>query len=231
VRKYGTFVPGSAALPNAWVSVKLPIGVADSPSLGVGVSPFEPTWAGTADPTRCQPAAFLLQACRVAVVLLVEGATTVTTWVAEPVLARSGSSAVALRDGDGDGVGGPDVGRGVVGDDVEGVVLGAVVVDGGPGSVPGDELHAATAATRASEAITAGTSRRGATGTRSASHATPMRIRGWALGVSHFMSVTSFDCEIATQPAVALPFVTWKKNALPLGETGWGNRLASMTTA
>ena len=30
-----------------------------------------------------------------------------------------------------------------------------------------------------------------------------MRMRGWVDGVSQRINVTSFDCEIATQPAVA----------------------------
>ena len=42
-----------------------------------------------------------------------------------------------------------------------------------------------------------------------------MRMRGWADGVSQRMSVTSFDCAIATHPAVAYPSVTCRKNAEP----------------
>jgi hypothetical protein len=38
-------VPGLAARPKAWVSPKLPIGVADVRSLGVVVKPSEPTCA------------------------------------------------------------------------------------------------------------------------------------------------------------------------------------------
>jgi hypothetical protein len=53
------------------------------------------------------------------------------------------------------------------------------------------------------------------TNTPSGCHATPMRMRGCAVGVSHFMIVTSRACEIATQPAVARPSVTCRKNALP----------------
>ena len=52
-------------------------------------------------------------------------------------------------------------------------------------------------------------------GTRPASHDTPMRMRGWVPGPIQRMSETSFDWEIATQPAVALPLVTCRKNALP----------------
>ena len=51
--------------------------------------------------------------------------------------------------------------------------------------------------------------------TRSGCHATPIRMRGWAAGVSQRMSGTSVDCGIATQPAVADPSVTCRKNALP----------------
>ena len=48
-----------------------------------------------------------------------------------------------------------------------------------------------------------------------ACHATPMRMRGWADGVSHRMIDTRLLCGIATQPAVAEPTETCRKNALP----------------
>jgi hypothetical protein len=58
--------------PNAWVSVKLPAGVADRYSLADPM-PSDPTWAGTADPYFFHPPPdALVQACRVAVVLLCE---------------------------------------------------------------------------------------------------------------------------------------------------------------
>ena len=88
---YGSAVPGLEREPKAWVSVKLPMGVADWLSLGVVVKPSEPTWAGTEPPcgNHPPPGAFV-QLCRLAVVLPVEPATTVTTWLAEPVLNGSG---------------------------------------------------------------------------------------------------------------------------------------------
>ena len=80
-------MPGSDARPNAWVRVKLPIGVADLLSLGWVVSPCEPTWAVTVEPYRSHPPpGALYQACSRAVVLPVDGATTVMTLVALPVL-------------------------------------------------------------------------------------------------------------------------------------------------
>jgi hypothetical protein len=47
--------------------------------------PLEPTKAGTGGPTLRHAEPDLDQACSVAVVLPVDGAVTVTTWVAEPV--------------------------------------------------------------------------------------------------------------------------------------------------
>jgi MFS family permease len=44
---------------------------------------------------------------------------------------------------------------------------------------------------------------------------TPIRMRGWADGSSHDKSETSIAWGIETQPAVAPPSVTWRKNALP----------------
>lgn len=64
---------------------------------------------------------------------------------------------------------------------------------------------------------TAATSRwRGTvSGTRSGSHATPIRMRGCSDGASHFMIATRFADGTATQPAVGLPSVTCRKKALP----------------
>ena len=53
--------------------------------------------------------------------------------------------------------------------------------------------------------------------TRPGCHETPMRIRGWADGTSQRMIVTKLLCGIATQPAVAYPSVTCRKNAEPCG--------------
>ena len=47
------------------------------------------------------------------------------------------------------------------------------------------------------------------------SHDTPMRIRGCAPGESHRMIETRVPCGIETQPAVAEPSLTCRKNALP----------------
>jgi len=47
------------------------------------------------------------------------------------------------------------------------------------------------------------------------SHDTPMRIRGCAPGDSHRMIETRVPCGIDTQPAVAEPSLTCRKNALP----------------
>ena len=161
----------------------------------------------------------------VAVVLDVDGATTVITCRADPVESRNGR---LLRIGCSAG-GRCEVvvlGAGRFGAGFAAVVVGADVFDTEVGGVDvvGDDVLVEGAAARwvvalhaprASAAITAGTSRRSGGGTRPASHATPMRIRGWVPGVSQRMSGTSRFCGIATQPAVAWPFVTCRKNALP----------------
>ena len=51
--------------------------------------------------------------------------------------------------------------------------------------------------------------------TRSGCHETPMRMRGCAEGVSQRINDTSLVCGMDTHPAVALPSVTCRKNALP----------------
>jgi hypothetical protein len=61
--------------------------------------PSDPTWAGTADPYFVHPPPdALVQACRVAVVLLCEWATTVITRVALPVPLGSGSDCPRAAD-------------------------------------------------------------------------------------------------------------------------------------
>jgi len=93
VRKYGNPVPGFDKAPKAWVSVKLPIGVADKFSFGCVVIPCEPMWAGIGDPCLSQPPpGALTHACTVAVVLLVLLATTVSTRVAPLVLPAIGNA-------------------------------------------------------------------------------------------------------------------------------------------
>src|SRR5690348_6479887 len=83
VRKYGNDVPGSLLRPNACVSVKLPIGVAEAPSLGVRVMPCEPMCAVIPLPYFSQPPpGALYQACRCAVVRPRETPVTVITRVA-----------------------------------------------------------------------------------------------------------------------------------------------------
>ena len=72
--------------------MKLPIGVAERLSLGLVVSPCDPTWAETAEPYRThRPPPTAVHACRTAIVEPVEPATTVMTCLAEPVEKRSGN--------------------------------------------------------------------------------------------------------------------------------------------
>ena len=112
-----------------------------------------------------------------------------------------------------DGAGG---GRDVVGvADEDGAI--SVALDGGgltwatrDGVEPGSAVPDVHPATRA-----AATSPAAAHRTRPACHATPIRIRGWADGVSHRMIDTRLLCGIATQPAVDEPTDTCRKNALP----------------
>lgn len=88
-------------------------------------------------------------------------------------------------------------------------VLAAVLLDADGCEAP--ELQPA----RISGAASSSTNRRKSTNTRSGCHATPIRIRGWVAGVSQRMIDTSVLCGMATQPAVAVPSVTCRKNALP----------------
>lgn len=78
-------VPGLASEPKACVNPKLPIGVADTDSLGWVVRPAEPTYAEIAAPWATQPLPLLSQAWTVAVVDDVDDATTVITSDADPV--------------------------------------------------------------------------------------------------------------------------------------------------
>jgi hypothetical protein len=103
---------------------------------------------------------------------------------------------------------------GAGGDDVTGVVpaedaSGGVLAPGAPGEV----LHAA----RVNAARTNAARRDELRGTGPGCHAVPIRMRGWVDGASQRISVTSFACGIATQPAVARPSVTCRKNAEPCG--------------
>jgi hypothetical protein len=100
------------------------------------------------------------------------------------------------------------------GDDVTGVVPaedapGGVFAPGVPGEVP----HAA----RVSAASAHAARRDELRGTRQGCHAVPIRMRGWVDGASQRIRVTSLLCGIATQPAVARPSVTCRKNAEPCG--------------
>jgi hypothetical protein len=176
-----------------------------------------------------QPLPDFSYACSVATVLDVDGATTVITRVAEPVenargspagagcagvLGRfdvlagsaarvglfSGWSEVRACDDDGTAVG----------------VVAAVVVGMLGAGVSRCPAGAEVQAARLSSAAMPTAQLRRRNATRLGCHATPMRIRGCAAGVSHFMIETRCACEIATQPAVALPSVTCRKNALPL---------------
>jgi hypothetical protein len=63
--------------------------------------------------------------------------------------------------------------------------------------------------------ISAVTEQRTGRRTRPGCHEKPMRIRGWVDGASHRMIVTRLLIGIETQPAVGLPSVTCRKNALP----------------
>jgi len=215
--------------------VKLPIGVADLLSLGWVVKPCEPRCAVTDEPRRCQPDEVLDQACSVPVVLPVDDATTVTTWCAVPVFRCNGRPVDAWRllVGDGGGVEcfvvglglGLGVGFGVAGCDD---VAEWLVVAGELSGAPCPAWTADVQPISASDASAPAASRRirmavGA-GTRPPSHDTPMRILGWVDGLSHRISETSLDCEIATHPAVAPPSVTCRKNALP-APAFTGNRL------
>ncbi len=221
-------MPGSDALPKAWVSVKLPIGVADLLSLGCVVRPCEPRCAVTAEPCRCQPDEVFVQACRAAVVLSVDDATTVTTWCAVPVLTRSGRPVDAgwLLVDDGGGVEcfvvglglglGLDVGFGVGGcDDVAGRLVVAGELSGAPCPARTADVQPISVSDASAPAASRRIEMTVGAGTRPPSHDTPMRILGWVDGLSHRISETSLDCEIATHPAVAPPSVTCRKNALP----------------
>jgi hypothetical protein len=106
------------------------------------------------------------------------------------------------------------------------VVLDAVGVDAVTGDLPVDEpggvpvpgvpdvvLHAASV----SAARTNAARRDELRGTRPGCHAVPIKMRGWVDGASQRIRVTSLACGIATQPAVARPSVTCRKNAEPCG--------------
>jgi hypothetical protein len=127
------------------------------------------------------------------------------------VVRRAGGGGVARRAGGVAGAGVRVAAWLVVDSAVDGVVADVGDPDGEVGAGRAADVHAA----RTREPSINEMSRRNGTGTRPASHATPMSMRGRVLGASHFMSDTSLLCEIATHPAVALPLVTWKKNALP----------------
>lgn len=166
-------------------------------------------------------------------VLPVDGATTVITRVAEPVLYGSGrpaAAAVVLGGGGGAGWlvvglvvrGGGAVwvrfglvGAAIVGalNVVFGVVLGGVLTGALLDAAGSEALEVQPA--RINSDARGSTNRRKSTNTRSGCHATPIRIRGWAAGVSHRMIDASVLCGTATQPAVARPSVTCRKNALP----------------
>jgi hypothetical protein len=213
--------------------VKLPIGVADLLSLGCAVRPCEPRCAVIAEPCRCQPDEVFVQACRVPVVLPVDAATTVTTCRAVPVFAFNGRPVDTwwLLVGDGDGaecvnercvVGlGSGVDFGATGcDDVAGR-LAAGELSGAPCPLWTADVHPISTSDARAPAVSTRIGMTVGAGTRPPSHDTPMRTLGWVDGLSHRISDTSLDCEIATQPAVAAPLVTCRKNALPApGVTG-----------
>lgn len=242
---YGSAVPGSVSWPNAWVSVKLPIGVAVDDSLGCALIPALPSQAATGGPTGCQPPLLRCQARRVAVVLPVEVAATVITCVASAVAKRSGNAwdeaAERLADAvarctvlDGAGVRAARVGVVDVGDvrgaaeDVstgDGVGGAEVVVAAAGTEGVRDELELAGSAlpeqAASTDAMTSAAANRAPVRLqliRSACHAVPIRMRGCADGVSHRMRLTRVVCGIATQPAVGAPSVTWRKNADPCGQ-------------
>jgi len=187
-----------------------------------------PRYAAIALPRRFHPLLDFCHACRVAVVLPVDGATTVITRDAVPVEYANGSP-VEMGCGGRCGVGRCVVGTGdgacVVlregwgdwwrdDDDAAGAAAGLVLVAGGLDGVPrcaGVDVQAA----RLSRATPTSAHLRRPTSIPPGCHATPMRIRGCADGVSHCMIETRSLCGIATQPAVALPSVTCRKNALP----------------
>jgi hypothetical protein len=201
--------------------------VADTDSLMCVVRPCDPTWAGMAGPWGTHWAPDFCQACRVAVVLPIDGATTVITWVAVPVDSPSGRPGRAAGGADrvDGGAGCVEGGTGWVGmrrggrdADVVGlaavllVVAGRLVTGGPDAPWPArTEAHAL----RLTSAAPTSAQRRKRTDTPSGCHATPMRMRGWVAGVSHLMTGVSRLCAIATQPAVARPSVTCRKNALP----------------
>jgi len=145
------------------------------------------------------------------------------TWVAEPVLNPSGRRLAADVPWDAGDVGGRDVACvgvcvGVdTGEEVTGgpeccALVGAAVIVPRPADpLPGlPEVQAArSAAQHPSRAAHVDRL------TPPECHVTPIRIRGCVPGVSHRMIVTRFAAGMATHPAVALPSVTWRKNALP----------------
>jgi hypothetical protein len=133
------------------------------------------------------------------------------TWLAEPVLNRSGKAsdfgAVAIaeaRDGVGDGVGvemTAEVGGGMallVGAACP-CVLGDIL---GDGDVPLPFSSAVQALTSSKMPITP-KKVVPAMRTDLACHEIPIRMRGWALGVSHRMIEINLATGIETQPAVA----------------------------
>ena len=157
-------------------------------------------------------------------VLAVDAAVTVTTWRAEAVgyvsgsPARAGATVVAgltratgatgatdfdVWGADGLGLGAAEL--------VGAVLLGAVLLVVSCARVG---VVAEQAVTAMAMAMTNG-KRKDRPSTRLGCHAVPMRMRGWVAGFSQRMIVTRLLIGIATQPAVGVPSVTCRKNALP----------------
>ncbi|MDT4921299.1 MAG: hypothetical protein QOI15_2201 [Pseudonocardiales bacterium] len=216
------------------------MGVALLDSLACRLSPSVPNQACSGGPTRSHPPGTLRHAWSTPSVLDADGATAVITCLASPVRNGSGSRAPF---GGGGGTPGRNVERLPVG--VAGSPEGRRGADcvgagepaaGDDDDAGGDDAGGSgvlapvqAAGSIATTAMIAGIRRhaptpppcharkRCAAGDRV--QPTPMRMRGWAPGFSQRISRTSFACRMATQPAVAYPSVTCRKNALPLPGT------------
>jgi hypothetical protein len=191
-----------------------------------------------AAPMRRQPPGTLRHACNVPCVLAVDAATTVITCVAAPVLKCSGNDAacgsgaggvgvgVAARgvgrSADASGIADVDAGRGrgvvldAVGTDDDDLGVTAAVVGSAADPLEQAAAHQASTTTPAICSLIAYSQSRAARpAAPDRSYGMPINIRGCAVGCSQRISRTSFHCGIATQPAVAVPSVTCRKNALP----------------
>lgn len=213
--------------------MKLPAGVLVLRSLA-RPTPAEPRNAPTGVPTRRQPPLTLVHLCKVAVVLEGDAAVTVTTWSAPAVLKSSGSRRAEERFGvDGAALGFDLVGvfarvgaavvfgAGVAGADVEAGGVGAVeivpdvVAELAPAEFWAEPVRSPEQPAPARQINAAATTADRAP-MQPGCHVTPMRILGWADGVSQRIRDVSLLCEMATQPAVDRPSVTCRKKALPL---------------